>query len=521
MYKGKGVFLSVILFGLAGQPASTKTLFVSVNGNDSNQGTSSAPLKTFAKACALAERGDDIQLGAGMFDESENCDLKNGVSVDGTFERDAEGKPIKSLSTVLINRSLFHRKCTFPSAQNEILLNLTDKRDISIRDVYFDGNDRETGQGILVSNAADYKDVPSNVKLTNVALVNFHHNAIRFKQTRDSSLSNSYIYNSSMEYASGECNAQGYSNGNVMISAGSTNVAVDNNYVITTGFFGYGIDGSGTAGTEITRNVFKMHPDQKWNSNPSKNWYTGNFNIEFFGGHDRKVLIEGNKFDQTISLNTADKNVVRKPYRFLIKNNHFDIQREYGVELASSGIHVENNLFTSNSGRAYAVLRNFGTDNSSLLQDIKVTGNVMDGGQFSFFHSFLPVENLFIANNTAIFRNYGSWADRQSTFITGNKSAGDIVENNLAINFKPLPLEGLPAAETNHVFNLANNTSPSVKESLLKTLGSGDSKGMCQSAEDIKTCYALVDNSELADIGRDIGLFYIGEAPDVGAVEQR
>lgn len=517
----KSIFLSVtLLFGLAGQPALAKTFFVTTDGNDSNQGTSSAPLKTFAKACALAKQGDNIQLGAGMFYESENCDLKNGVSVDGILERNAEGKPIKSSSTVLINRSLTHRKCAFPNAQNEILLNLTNKRDISIGDIYFDGNERKTGQGILVDNGADYRDVPSNIELTNVALVNFHHNAVRFKQTRNSSLSNSYIHNSSMEYAPGECNTNGYSNGNIMISGGSTDVAVDNNRIVTSGFYGYGIDGSGTTGTKITNNIFEMHPDQKWKSDPSRNWYAGNFNIEFFGGHDRGVLIEGNQFDQTVSLITADKNVVKKPYRFLIKNNYFDIQREYSVELGSSGIHVENNLFTSSSGRAYAVLRNFGANDSYLLQDIKVTGNVADGGQFSFFHSSLSVKNLFISNNTTIFRNYGSWKDKPSTFITGNRSAEDIIENNLAINFKAIPLGGLPASETNHVFDITNNTSPLVETSLLRTLGSGDSKEMCQSAEDIQTCYALADNNELTDIGKDIGLVYVGEAPDIGAVEQ-
>ncbi len=437
-------------------PAIAGTLYVSTTGQDTATGASTAPLKTFARACSLATPGDRIQLEAGTFSEVAPCSLASGVSVAGVLKKDTANKPIKAQSTVLINRLLTHQDCKFPSGPSEIFLDLSDKKNITISGIYFDGNARAAGQGVLIKNSGDYSTVPSNVNLTDVAFVGFHANAVQFKQTSKGSLSNAYIYNSSREYAPGECNARGYSNGNVAVSAGSTDVEVSNSYIETTGFYGYGLDGSGTRGTKILGNTFKMYPDQKWNSDPAKiPPYPGNFAIEFFGGRDMGVQIEGNKFDQIISLIVSEKNVVREPYSFLVKNNEFDIQREYAVELGASSIHVIGNTFKSSSWRAYAWIRNFGSIPGTILRDIQVINNVADAGQFSFFHSSWPVEGLTITGNTVTYRDFGPWRNRVSSVISGEQSAGDIITGNTLINFKPNPLVGLPDASTNEIIDYA------------------------------------------------------------------
>lgn len=439
----------VILFTLVppffiSQPAVAATLYVSPNGSDSNTGiTNTAPLRTISKACAVAVEFDEIKLSAGDYLESTPCNPPNNVTISGTLRRDAQGVPVRSGSTAIMNRSLISKKCIFPSTPEETLFSFVDKKNLTLKNLYLDGNNRQTGQAISISNNADYKTVNSGIVMDNLAIVNFAQNAVRFSRTSSDSLSNSYILNSSTEYGPGECNANGYSHGNIAISGGSTNVAIDNNQIVTTGFYGYGIDASGTNGTRITRNKFTMNKDQLWKANPASELTSGNFNIEFYGGRDYNVLIEDNKFDATISLVTENKNEVYKPYRFLVKGNLFDNQRDYAIEMASSGIHVEGNRFTSTSGKAYAAMRNFGTGEGLLLKDVVVKNNTMDGPQFSFFHSAWPVEGLIIVDNTAVFRDFGSWRTRVSSFISGQRSPSGQVSGNQVTNEKKTELVGL------------------------------------------------------------------------------
>lgn len=435
------------------------TIYVGITGKDTNSGRRLSRLRTLAHACAIAKAGDRISLKAGEYNEAVKIDVPDGVSIKGAMVRDLDGRPIRSKCTVVKNSGLGNTHCKFPSGDSETLLKLEGKKNVVIDGIYFDGCDRATGQGIYVNNEVDYREVDSNIQISNIALVNFAANGIRFMRTSACVLRNAFVKNSAREYGPGECGetSRGFSKGNIMLSGGSTRVKIENCRIETDGFYGYGIDGSGVKGCEIRGNVFQMHPFQKWNSDPSLNKYPANFNIEFFGGHDQGmlhegmpipgVLIVGNRFDRIVSLVTADKNVVRPQPRFLVENNVFDI-KEYAIEMATSGIHVIGNRF---NGGGYAVLRNFGDKPEHLLGDTVVRGNVARGGFFSFFHSAWPVDNLVIESNEVTYENVGPWTNRTSYFISGKTSPGDVVEGNTIINQRTLPLQGLPDPETNQI----------------------------------------------------------------------
>lgn len=64
-----------------GTPPSTNALYVATNGNDSNAGTLTAPLKTIQRAVDLAQPGYTIVIRGGTYAPSTNIQiLKNGTS---------------------------------------------------------------------------------------------------------------------------------------------------------------------------------------------------------------------------------------------------------------------------------------------------------------------------------------------------------------------------------------------------------------------------------------------------------
>lgn len=65
----KRTFLAVLTALALSTPAQARTLHVSINGNDANPGTESAPFRTMQHAADLAEPGDVIRVHAGVYRE--------------------------------------------------------------------------------------------------------------------------------------------------------------------------------------------------------------------------------------------------------------------------------------------------------------------------------------------------------------------------------------------------------------------------------------------------------------------
>jgi hypothetical protein len=270
--------------------------------------------------------------------------------------------------------------------------------------------------------------------------------------------------------------------------------------------------------TRILNNTFNMHDHQSWSPDGKKK--IENFNIEFFGGHDSEVLISGNRFDQTISILVADKSTLKGPYRFKIQGNYFKLVNGYAVELGSSGMHIENNYFQMGEGSAYAVLRNFNGQNGPTLKDIRVSGNVADGGQFSFFHSSNPLDGLKLYNNTVVFRQVGMWRNSQSSFHSGQRSAADLIVNNLVVNFKTLPVLGLANTKPNMNIHI---TAANAREAshILRRPGVATEVPTVTRLRLLNHFYALGLTSPAANMGVKVDRPFLGTAPDIGAIETR
>jgi hypothetical protein len=110
------------------QQALAKSVFVNPNGSDANNGSTSKPFKTLAKACDVAVARDVIILAPGVFQEQRACNLKSGVTLQGVLIRDAQRKPQMNGSTVVYNPSLSSKACGSDPGVNEALFDLKARR---------------------------------------------------------------------------------------------------------------------------------------------------------------------------------------------------------------------------------------------------------------------------------------------------------------------------------------------------------------------------------------------------------
>ncbi|MET7401054.1 CBM35 domain-containing protein [Dactylosporangium sp. NPDC005572] len=80
---------------VSGQPQPTSTLYVATNGNDSNAGTPSAPLRTIQRAVDLAQPGGTILIRGGTYAPAANIQLiKNGTSSQPITMRNYDGERV-------------------------------------------------------------------------------------------------------------------------------------------------------------------------------------------------------------------------------------------------------------------------------------------------------------------------------------------------------------------------------------------------------------------------------------------
>ncbi len=150
------------------QPAGSyaATYYVSPNGNDATgTGSQSSPWKTLCRATSTVRQANSlIKLAAGVYVETQTCDLAVGVSLEG------EGTSTVVQSTL--------------SAQWAPILRLSSDDEgtmgnQSVSSIRFDGSNRRTSWGINVRGR-------SNVSLHHLTMVDFEESAVYWSGRVDS-----------------------------------------------------------------------------------------------------------------------------------------------------------------------------------------------------------------------------------------------------------------------------------------------------------------------------------------------
>ncbi len=507
--------------------ALTATHYISVTGND-NTGTGAinAPWKTLAKACqSVSAMGSVIQVTAGVYVETTQCQLAVGVSIQGDGVTSVLQSIITTDFTPLISASSTEGT---NGAQ-------------SISNIKLDGRN-------LTGKSAVWIAGRSNVSIHDIEVVDFFDNGVIFSGRQDGAAlppSTAYatgntFYNNKV---TNSARYDGYGRGSLMIG-GQRGMLIHDNTIVQDS------RPSGQNGWPIKYfNEGYLQGVKIYNNIITKNQLFGtgedwSFAVEIFNAQG--VEIYNNTVQGSLDFNyQGDKGVY--PFTLHIHDNLIRVptltnrvQEAMIFEFDTDSVIIENNrfdkltqgiVFYARPGTVLSnitIQRNLATDMGSLI------GQAYFVGGFGASNSPFSVSNMKIINNTAL-----SVADATQkgdfgmgfTGVPGFTFDRLIVKNNIIAGFKIAPALiqdrsrfTNSAFEYNDFYNNGDDTrlipswaSPGVAFPASTTeannlvtvnpsfIGSGN--------------YMLQTSSALVNAGTNVGLPFNGSAPDIGYAE--
>ena len=350
--KAKKVLLGVAItaaaafggYGIYSSLQSSGTIYyISTSGNDANNGSSSSPWKTLLKATStVSNAGDVIHVNAGTYNETQKCNLKVGVSIEG----DGATTTILKVSSGIGGEFLSLNSPQNTNGNQSI-------SGITIDGQYASENNKGAGYGIRI-------DGRSNVTIHHCKIINFYYNGVIFDgfdatspmQDPGISATGNKILN--CEITNCSTVTQQYGNGCVMIG-GQTGLVIDSCNIGTTTRVkqknGWAIkywDNGYLKGCRILNSTLTKPPFQNTYWTEAGDW---DFVIELF--NIQGVEISGCNIQGAIDLNYNYKGSY--PYSVWIHNCILDhvipnySHPESGIifEFKTESALVENNRFNN------------------------------------------------------------------------------------------------------------------------------------------------------------------------------
>lgn len=520
--------LALFLFGpIAYSEAST--YYISPNGNDSNNGSTSSPWKTLSKACQTATNsGDLIHVNSGTYIETGQCSLSIGVSIEG----DGESSIIKSTSTsdwtpIIILSS--------PEGTNG---------NQHISNIKLDGQNLSTFWAIWVSGR-------SNVSVYNTTIVDFKDRGIIFSGRTDGEEGAPSIYATGNKYYNNICsNSAAYNTSTGIYGRGCLNIGGQKDMEIygntitqnqrPEGYNGWPIKGYNDGylkGVRIYNNTLIKKP--YGGTYPGETGW--DFAIELFNVSG--VEIANNTIQGSIDSNTQTKDSYA--YSMWIHDNTIsqptlNSRYESGIilEFSTDTAIIENNKFNNVSMGVQ-----FNTRDRSIVSNINIRNNLMtnlgravgdgnNGGAIAFITETThnaTLSNINIYNNTMIAApNNAPWEGIEfgdAVSGSGGSASNFNVKNNIIIGFKNAWLRANTPTHASNInvtnndaYNNANNNEP---------LWPGGNPQNYVYSNNLNldpvftntTDYKLSSSSPLVNAGVNVGLPFVGSAPDIGYSE--
>jgi hypothetical protein len=416
--------------------------YVDPAGSDSNSGTSSSdPWLTLHHACSQATTiGDFIHLAAGIYTETAQCVLADGVSLLGIDANSVFVRPASDLTPMIIASSSSSASLT---AGNQIIANIT-----------FDGN-RLTGYGAIKISFR------SNVKIYHCTFRDWKYYGVEFNGSASSwntEPSNTRPINNEV----GSCifynnsERDGVEAGHVRIEGQDYFLLHDNSFDQTSRTIGD--NGNIIAGYQNTRlkiydNVFTKNDTDgdSWNFFVEMHYTKGEFELfrNVFNGaacYDLSGVEKGSyeygariyeNIFQTDGLPHNDTEGYFQPYLDLesfyvssdiyVYRNYFKHSRTAifydNMTSASGNFWVYSNIFenTGNADNSYSnaiqIGSRLGDYTPTALSNIYIYNNVIDAGKTTYsginVRVIGDITNLNIRNN--IFNDGFSYAIRFTT----------------------------------------------------------------------------------------------------------
>jgi uncharacterized repeat protein (TIGR02059 family) len=405
-------YILILIFLALNLVGSATTYYISTNGNDATgNGSISNPWKSLYKAGTMVSTvGDIIHVTAGNYTETQQCNLKVGVSIIG----EGDGSHIIS-----------HYNSGNSSDWNNALISLysstqSENGNQSISYILFDGDN-------LTGPRAIYVKYRNRVSIHHCTFVDFNYNAIDFhgENRWDAPPSvfsaGNKIYNNTIT----NCNVATVGDGSIRIS-GQTELEIYNNTVsqLTRGHGVTGqniIAGSNNKGTTIHNNVFNTPPvgygaynfvfefwDCLGGVEIRDNTFNGGGMIDI-GGHYTKILTPG---EYAFSVSIHDNDML------LSSQGVYEDKVNTAIDLESWGslsdIYIYNNH-----------IKNFGWGIEMTLGNVAVLNATVDN---IYIYSNL-IENVGFSNGT--FSNFGIGIKYQDGKYAAHYNNVNILNNTI------------------------------------------------------------------------------------------
>lgn len=525
---------SILLTVVAPSTVRAADRYVTTTGSDSAAGSAAAPFASIGRALQGTSPGDVIHVGDGTFLTSDTIDVPVGVSLKGegrlksvvVADRTGGGfgewnqSPLLRLASrveAVPKKLLTNTYEGGSSSTGEQLVSVDGNQ--SIEGLGFDGMRTKTGD---YWNSGAYSCVlvenRNGVKLRDVRCQHAWKYGVQFLSTWRANTKNDELSDFEVEDAAFEDGGSAY--GNVSARGTFTGLSIHDGTIRhfhpESAGYGVKIDPSYTVGDDthdvqhglrIYRLTVRGKADSAFNGN-----YSPNFSIEIVSvGYD-DVEIYANELENQLSLpeNFADT-TVRSVF---VHHNLFVTRRGPPIELGPSHAVIEYNLFDftkNNNSDRWNVIGEYNA--GPPITDVWIRRNVFIGVSGSFFVHYTPIDDFRFVNNV-VDGTVGALFESRSKGKPGRL----IVANNLLLGSGALALavNGTPSA-------------PDVRGNLWNGYTSFDDAtgaSNVHEAPDLLGGPGLLEHyaassatSNLVDRGVDVGVSFLGLAPDRGAFE--
>ncbi len=442
------------------------------------------------RAIAFPAGNHTIQLGSGKFIATQTARPKSGITIAGMGDSGENSTQIVASS----NWQLTEVPNEKDSGLSEYLIAFRRRQNITIRDLVLASEPEHRITGALYAAGSE------NIAIHDTTIQDFRWAGLNIERSDRLSIYNNHIENASTEKFR-------FHNG-LIRTRFIKNSEIHHNTIISTVGGGYGYKGGGHENVRIHHNSFDLDRG---------------FAIESAHENEIGVEISHNTANQTISIpkggQGADPNDRGFEYSFWIHHNF--LTDSYAIEGPRNHLRLSHNYIRIEDTGGNVYTQHGGKNNGPVWIHHNVIENVDRG---LVWVNRGDAKNISVYNNTVTFADAG---DRAGAILSApNRNSRDRnnisnwnAHNNVFIApasqprklFRENGADPGITATNNVMVNVTNVPADNSVDIAPRFLREGDRPWPFYMPTDA--------NSPLVDSGIDVGLPFIGAAPDIGAYE--
>lgn len=467
--------------------------YVSSEGIDSESRDGLSWETAWASLAYASDRvpaGDNIiQLSSGTFIATETATPRSGVTVVGN------GSNGENVTRIVASPDweLSPDPRDEAAALNEYLIVIQNGQNITIRDLALTSTPEHRITGAV------YVSGSNDIAVQNTLVRDFRWTGLHFELSDNLTVYNNYIENASVERF-------GFSNGLIR-----TRFIKDSDFqyntIVSTEGRGYGYKGGGHENVRITHNIFNLDRG---------------FAIEAAHDNEFGVEIAYNYANQTISIpkGVQSADPANRGYDYTFWIHHNLLTDSYAIEGPRNHLRLSHNYIRINDTGGNVYTQHGGINNGPIWIHNNVVENVDRG--LVWMNQGLA-EDIYLYNNTVTLADAG---DRAGAILSAPNRDGRnenlnnwVVQNNIFIASESQPRQLYPdngvgskiTATNNILMNVTNVPDGNYVDAVPDFVATGD--------RPFPFYTSTVADSLIVDRGADVGLPFLGIAPDIGAYE--